>query len=358
MASVPSLVAVGWRATSAAAARLPAWRWMPSRPWTVSGGALSGAGGASVVTTSSVASGAGPSAACSRMGGKPPRRARRGQAALVSARMTTVREATFDFLRRQGMTTVFGNPGSTELPFLEQFPDDFRYVLGLHEGVAVGVADGFAQASGRPALVNLHTAPGVGNGMGGDVQRPGQQVAAGDHRRAAGALADDAAGAADQPRRRADAAPAREVELRAAARRGRPARDRARDPPGGAAAARPGVRLDPDGRLAGGGRRGRDRAPARRATSAAARAPTRSGWPSSRGGSPRPRTRCWSSGRTPTRAGRGTPRSRWPSARGCRCGRRPRPAAGGSASPRTTRTSAACCRPRSGRWPTRWPATT
>ena len=80
--------------------------------------------------------------------------------------MTTVREATFDFLRRQGMTTVFGNPGSTELPFLEQFPDDFRYVLGLHEGVAVGVADGFAQASGRPALVNLHTAPGVGNGMG------------------------------------------------------------------------------------------------------------------------------------------------------------------------------------------------
>ena len=61
---------------------------------------------------------------------------------------------------------MFGNPGSTELPFLEQFPDDFRYVLGLHEGVAVGVADGYAQASGRPALVNLHTAPGVGNAMG------------------------------------------------------------------------------------------------------------------------------------------------------------------------------------------------
>ena len=80
--------------------------------------------------------------------------------------MTTVREATFDFLREQGMTAVFGNPGSTELPFLEQFPDDFRYVLGLHEGVAVGMADGYAQASGRPALVNLHTAPGVGNAMG------------------------------------------------------------------------------------------------------------------------------------------------------------------------------------------------
>ncbi len=80
--------------------------------------------------------------------------------------MTSVREATFDFLRGQGMTAVFGNPGSTELPFLEQFPEDFRYVLGLHEGVAVGVADGYAQASGRPALVNLHTAPGVGNAMG------------------------------------------------------------------------------------------------------------------------------------------------------------------------------------------------
>ena len=64
------------------------------------------------------------------------------------------------------MTTVFGNPGSTELPMLAEFPDDFRYVLGLQEAVAVGIADGFAQASDRPAHVNLHTAPGVGNGMG------------------------------------------------------------------------------------------------------------------------------------------------------------------------------------------------
>ena len=80
--------------------------------------------------------------------------------------MTTVREATFEMLRARGMTTVFGNPGSTELPFLADFPEDFRYVLGLHEGVAVGIADGYAQASGRPALVNLHTAPGVGNAMG------------------------------------------------------------------------------------------------------------------------------------------------------------------------------------------------
>ena len=64
------------------------------------------------------------------------------------------------------MTTMFGNPGSTELPMLAEFPDDFRYVLGLQEAVAVGMADGFAQASGKPAHVNLHTAPGVGNGMG------------------------------------------------------------------------------------------------------------------------------------------------------------------------------------------------
>src|SRR5947209_10712968 len=80
--------------------------------------------------------------------------------------MTTVREATFDFLRRRGMTTMFGNPGSTELPMLAEFPDDFTYVLGLQEAVAVGMADGYAQATGRPTVVNLHTAPGVGNAMG------------------------------------------------------------------------------------------------------------------------------------------------------------------------------------------------
>src|ERR687883_1489004 len=80
--------------------------------------------------------------------------------------MGTVREATFDLLRELGMTTVFGNPGSTELTFLQDFPADFRYVLGLQEAVVVGMADGYAQASGGPALVNLHTAPGVGNAMG------------------------------------------------------------------------------------------------------------------------------------------------------------------------------------------------
>jgi benzoylformate decarboxylase len=79
----------------------------------------------------------------------------------------TVLDATRDLMRRRGMTTIFGNPGSTELAFLADFPDDFTYVLGLQEAVVMGMADGFAQASGRPTMVNLHTAPGVGNAMGG-----------------------------------------------------------------------------------------------------------------------------------------------------------------------------------------------
>jgi len=81
--------------------------------------------------------------------------------------MTTVREATFDLFRAHGMTTIFGNPGSTELPMLADFPADFTYVLGLQELVVMGMADGFAQATGRPTHVNLHTAPGVGNAVGG-----------------------------------------------------------------------------------------------------------------------------------------------------------------------------------------------
>jgi len=80
--------------------------------------------------------------------------------------MSTVREATFELLRARGMTTIFGNPGSTELPMLADYPEDFRYVLGLQEAVVVGMADGYAQASGAVAHVNLHTAPGVGNAMG------------------------------------------------------------------------------------------------------------------------------------------------------------------------------------------------
>src|SRR5688500_1463570 len=80
--------------------------------------------------------------------------------------MSTVRDATFELFRAHGMTTMFGNPGSTELPMLKDFPADFRYVLGLQEAVVVGMADGYAQASGTVGHANLHTAPGVGNAMG------------------------------------------------------------------------------------------------------------------------------------------------------------------------------------------------
>jgi benzoylformate decarboxylase len=80
--------------------------------------------------------------------------------------MATVREATFDLLRDLGMTTIFGNPGSTELTFLQNFPDDFSYILGLQEATALGMADGYAQATGQAAFVNLHTSPGLGNAMG------------------------------------------------------------------------------------------------------------------------------------------------------------------------------------------------
>src|SRR3712207_4959433 len=80
--------------------------------------------------------------------------------------MATVREATMDLLRELGMTTIFGNPGSTELPFLRDLPEDFRYVLGLQEAPVLGMAEGYARGTGRAALVNLHTGPGLGNAMG------------------------------------------------------------------------------------------------------------------------------------------------------------------------------------------------
>lgn len=78
----------------------------------------------------------------------------------------TVRDATRELLRTLGMTTVFGNPGSTELAFLHEWPDDFRYILGLQESVVVAMADGYAQATGRAAFVNLHSAVGVGHALG------------------------------------------------------------------------------------------------------------------------------------------------------------------------------------------------
>lgn len=79
---------------------------------------------------------------------------------------TTVRDATINFMREVGMTTIFGNPGSTELPMFRNFPEEFRYVLGLQESVVIGMADGYAQATRNAAMVNLHSAAGVGHALG------------------------------------------------------------------------------------------------------------------------------------------------------------------------------------------------
>jgi len=80
--------------------------------------------------------------------------------------MTTVRDVTYQLLREFGLTIVFGNVGSTEETFLKNFPSDFRYVLALQEASVIGIADGYAQATRRPALVNVHTGAGLGNAMG------------------------------------------------------------------------------------------------------------------------------------------------------------------------------------------------
>jgi benzoylformate decarboxylase len=77
----------------------------------------------------------------------------------------TVRDAAFDVMRRHGLTTIFGNPGSTEISFLTDLPMDFQFVLGLHEGSVVGMASGYALARGEPSFVNLHTAAGLGNAI-------------------------------------------------------------------------------------------------------------------------------------------------------------------------------------------------
>jgi benzoylformate decarboxylase len=77
-----------------------------------------------------------------------------------------VRAAVFALLREFGVTTVFGNPGSTELPMLRDLPREFRYVLGLQESIVVALADGYAQARRQAALVNLHSAVGVGHALG------------------------------------------------------------------------------------------------------------------------------------------------------------------------------------------------
>lgn len=83
-----------------------------------------------------------------------------------SGTSVSVKDATLDLLRAFGIRKVFGNPGSTELPFLSDWPDDIDYVLGLQEASVIGMADGYVQATRNAAFVNLHSAAGLGNALG------------------------------------------------------------------------------------------------------------------------------------------------------------------------------------------------
>ncbi len=82
--------------------------------------------------------------------------------------MVLGRDVLLDVLRTEGVTHVFGNPGSTELPLIDALADadDIHYVLALQEATVVAMADGYAQATGRPAFLNLHTSAGLGNAIG------------------------------------------------------------------------------------------------------------------------------------------------------------------------------------------------
>jgi benzoylformate decarboxylase len=80
----------------------------------------------------------------------------------------TGRHAFLEVLKQEGVEYIFGNPGTTELPLMDALVDrpDITYILALQEGAAVGMADGYAQASGKVGVLNLHVSPGLGNAMG------------------------------------------------------------------------------------------------------------------------------------------------------------------------------------------------
>jgi benzoylformate decarboxylase len=83
----------------------------------------------------------------------------------AAVRGETVRDLAFEVMREHGLTTVFANPGSTEVPFLGGLPEDMRFVLGLHEGSVVGMATGWAIARGEAAFALVHTTAGLGNAV-------------------------------------------------------------------------------------------------------------------------------------------------------------------------------------------------
>ena len=97
------------------------------------------------------------------------------------------KRAFLELLKQEGVEVLFGNPGTTELPLMDALAVDneMRYVLGLQEAAVMAMADGYAQASGKLAVVNLHVTPGLGNAMGMlyDAQKAGSPilVTAGQH---------------------------------------------------------------------------------------------------------------------------------------------------------------------------------
>ncbi|HXJ78202.1 MAG TPA: thiamine pyrophosphate-binding protein [Candidatus Methylomirabilis sp.] len=78
------------------------------------------------------------------------------------------KQAFLQILKQEGVDVMFGNPGTTELPLMDGLAREpgVRYVLALQEAVAIAMADGYAQASGKLGAVNVHTSPGLGNAMG------------------------------------------------------------------------------------------------------------------------------------------------------------------------------------------------
>ncbi len=204
---------------------------------------------------------------------------------------TTVKDATFSLLRAFGIKRVFGNPGSTELPFLSDWPDDIDYVLGLQEASVVGMADGYAQATRNAGFVNLHSGAGVGNALGNIYNAYRNQtplvITAGQQARSILPLQAFlyAERASEFPR------PYVKYSVEPAQAGGRARRDRARLLRGDAAAVRTDLRLDPDRRLDA---------------------------PRSAGGSPPGQPRAWPRAGSDEGAGRGARRTanvlRWSSA--------------------------------------------
>ena len=81
---------------------------------------------------------------------------------------TSGKQAVLEIFKQEGVEMMFGNPGTTELPLMDGLAREthIRYILALQESVAIAMADGYAQASGKLAAVNVHTSPGLGNAMG------------------------------------------------------------------------------------------------------------------------------------------------------------------------------------------------